>query len=126
VYGVDCDAEALAMAHENVVELELNDRVAFVHGVVANGFFSSVASFAMKPKPKHYHQDHRKTQRRPKGMQQPPSAATAAVTKTKDDDAELQRHRFPFRRKSLDTVVCNPPFGTKRAGIDMEFLNVAW
>lgn len=124
MYGLDCDAEALAMAHENVVELELNDRVAFVYGVVAGGSSSSVASFAMKPKPK---QSHRKTQRGPKDVQQRPSAATAAsaATKTKVDDAEL-RHRFPFRRKSVDTVVCNPPFGTKRAGIDIEFLNVAW
>lgn len=34
---------------------------------------------------------------------------------------------FPsyFKAKQFDTVIMNPPFGTKRKGIDMEFLQMA-
>jgi predicted RNA methylase len=126
VYGVDCDEQALAIARANVVELELDHCLALVHGVVGDG--STVpAVFARSSKLTTQHRNKRGS----KVIVVPPPPSHRAVTgigTTTADETSFgtPSHRFPFRRDSVDTVVCNPPFGTKRAGIDIEFLNLAW
>lgn len=103
VFGVDCDRSALEIAQENVNELELEDSVSLVHGMVGN----DRPAFVKKSK----------YNRKQRGSKQPSSS---------QDVTTVEPSLFPFRTNSVDTVVCNPPFGTKRAGIDIEFLHVAW
>jgi predicted RNA methylase len=129
VYGVDCDEQALAIARANVVELELDHCLALVHGVVGDRSTAVPAIFARSSKLTTHHRNKRGS----KGIvvTPPPPSSHRAVTGTSTTTADetnfgTPSHRFPFRRNSVDTVVCNPPFGTKRAGIDIEFLNLAW
>lgn len=106
VYGVDCDESALQIAKDNATEFELEDSISLVYGVVGSG--EPTPNFIKKSK-----------YSRKRGSNGPPPTQSVATTKS---DAPP----FPFRTNSVDTVVCNPPFGTKRAGIDIEFLHVAW
>lgn len=73
VVGVDIDEEAIAIATENVENMELSDRVEF---------------------------------------------CTLDVNRI--DHFVAHNRRFMF-----DTVIMNPPFGTKRKGVDISFLQAA-
>jgi predicted RNA methylase len=122
VYGVDCDEEALAIARDNMVDLELENTMAWLQGVV-EGEGPIPTTFRKTSKQQHK-QHSRKQQHHPPMGGSSPASKTAATAQREDED--VRPRLFPLRHHCVDTVVCNPPFGTKRAGIDMEFLKVAW
>jgi len=107
VIGVDCDRDAIAVARSNSEELELEDRVDFI---LAKVKISSQPS-REHPKPK----GGRGGRGRSRKIQAPKAALIL------DDDDGI-----PLRDNCVDTVVTNPPFGTKQnAGMDVRFLKTA-
>ena len=113
VLAVDCDAEALAIAKENVIDLELDDRVSFVVAKVAYSEQSrNTKTHQQKGGGRHKH-SFRGGRHSNDAPQQ--SGGTALILT--DDDG------IPLQDNCVDTVLMNPPFGTKHnAGIDVQFL----
>ena len=114
VMGVDCDGEALAVAAQNAAELELE-----------NTFLVQAAVPRTKQPAKQQHRGRNGSKQR-KGRV---SAKAHHISETKADPtaaAASNPQQFPLRRKCVDTVVTNPPFGTKHnAGMDVQFLRTA-
>jgi putative methylase len=116
VFAVDCDEDALAIAKENVIDLELDDSVSFLVAKVAyNGERQSPNTMTRREKGggriKHSSRGGRSTPRQSEG-----SASIILM----DDDG------IPLHDNCVDTVLTNPPFGTKHnAGMDVQFLRTA-
>jgi len=141
VLGVDCDSTALEQAQSNVQELELEDCISLIQASVGrrgrdNGCSSNrrnSSSTALERKTKggggrkgnrgrgggrgRQHQSGRSTQR---------PASTDAIQEDAADDDDDDDWIFPLLDNCVDTVVTNPPFGTKpdKAGMDMQFLKL--
>ena len=113
VLGVDCDAEALAVATQNVNDLELEDCISFILGKVAcNGLLASSVDSRSKGG---------KKSGRGRGRQRTAPRPAQSTTPTVTDDDGI-----PLQDKCVDTVLTNPPFGTKHnAGMDVQFLRTA-
>lgn len=123
VLGVDCDEEALAVAIQNVNDMELEDSVSFITGKVTykgSATNDSTSNRAKGSGGRH----HSKKQSRGRGGRQSNrnisrKAEGATLILTDKDGIALQDN-------SVDTVLTNPPFGTKHnAGIDVQFLRTA-
>lgn len=114
VFGVDCDADALALATQNVNDLELEDCISLILGkVVCNALPASSVDSRSKGGKKSGRGRGRHSQRSTPHRAQ----STTLIT---DDDG------IPLQDKCVDTVLTNPPFGTKHnAGMDMQFLRTA-
>lgn len=116
VFAVDCDEEALAMAKVNVIDLELDDIVSFLVAKVSySGVHQSRNTMTRREKVggriKHSSRGGRSTPRQSEG--------SASVILTDDDG-------IPLHDNCVDTVLTNPPFGTKHnAGMDVQFLRTA-
>jgi len=123
VLGVDCDSGALELAAENISDMEMDDRISLVQAKVELAGGRSKQS-----------QDHRNNNssrghvgrrrgRGTKGRERKTQPSPVASTSNKDD-TELAS--FPLSDNCVDTVITNPPFGTKpdKAGIDMQFLKL--
>jgi predicted RNA methylase len=118
VVGVDCDEAALQLAIENVDDMELDDKISFILVKVKTGKTPSSKS-----------NDKRGNSRggrggrqtgRGRGGPKPTAVAEPMELILSDDDG------VPLRSKCVDTVLCNPPFGTKNnAGMDVRFLRTA-
>lgn len=116
VLGVDCDASALTVAVNNTLELELEDQVDFVLGRVKDTGIKEETS--PRPATGHPRRSGRGRGRKP-DTRTPPPPAHAPMMLTDDDGLALQS-------KCVDTVLTNPPFGTKsNAGMDVRFLRTA-
>jgi predicted RNA methylase len=124
VFAIDCDAAALQRAIDNAREEELDDRIHFVQAKLR------YKGNATKQQRYDHHRGGRGGQkggRRKKGGRTTPSrhsvpvpVVEATADDTDDDDG------IPLRSECVDTVITNPPFGTKNnAGIDMQFLKTA-
>ncbi len=50
---------------------------------------------------------------------------TLEQTQEEDEKQAVPRLQLDRRRRLLDTVIMNPPFGTRKAGVDMTFVRVA-
>jgi len=119
VLGVDCDEEALAVATENVNELELEDSISFILGKVA---YKGAPSSSVNNRPKSGGRHGNKTGRgrgRHSSRSAPRQAEGASLILTDNDG-------IPLQDNCVDTVLTNPPFGTKHnAGMDVQFLRTA-
>lgn len=155
VLGVDCDADAVQVAATNAVESELYDRISFVVDKVNDGAISASQTAASASASKKKHQKDSRTspgfsrggrgggggrgrgrnqarsggRRQRHGDQQGYGAALAdfeALELADDCEAEDYVDGLALRSKCVDTVMTNPPFGTKNnAGIDVKFLKAA-
>ncbi len=111
VLALDCDPDALQLAKENFEDMELETAVEWIHAQVA-----SVTSSTTKVSNKS------NNKRRP-----PPKTNTiqASTLETRQLIAE-DEDGVPLRSNCVDTVLTNPPFGTKQnAGMDLRFLRTA-
>ena len=136
---VDCDEEAIQIAQENVEEMEFevagDDDVACVFEFI-------LAQVKHTPSPSLINsgggQQHRgrggrgrgKSSSKGRGRQQQQQqqhvsslaqdTKNSTISKTNEDDG------VPLKSNCVDTVLTNPPFGTKNnAGIDVSFLKIA-
>ena len=116
VIGVDLDGNAIRQAKENVREMELEHVVDFIQAELK--YIPSSTSSSDGPtkygKPKHRQKN---SQRRHLLSRENLGSAGMANGIEEFDDG------IPLRSKCVDTVLINPPFGTKHnAGIDVGFL----
>ena len=121
VLGVDCDDEALAVATQNVNDLELEDSVNFILGKVLSRWLSSGPSTSRQKNGGR--QQGKRTGRGRGGRHSNRGASPQTEGPTlilTDEDG------IPLQDDCVDTVLTNPPFGTKHnAGMDVQFLRTA-
>lgn len=135
VLGIDCDATALERAMANVRELEMENRISLIQAkvdVIARGSGSG------DPEEKSQRGGGRGGGRgrgrsgtkgdlgrgsKSQQHRRPP----ASLRSVEGVNAGTESCMFPLSDNCVDTVVTNPPFGTKpdKAGIDMQFLKLA-
>jgi len=141
VLAIDCDTKALERAVENVQEMELDcSNIMFVLGKVNTGVIDvnegnnnnlpdkpngsrSFHGRGGRGRGRGSHRGGRGTGERQQRAQQEnhPDNLISRLTFTADDADGL-----PFRSNCVDTVLSNPPFGTKNnAGMDIRFLKAA-
>jgi len=109
VIAVDCDSEALHIAQENAYSIDLDDSINFIQAEIKIG---------SKPNSKLPKKDAAKR----KGATRSQQSARC----TKEVLIEGLDDGIPMTDKCVDTVLTNPPFGTKQnAGIDAQFLRSA-
>lgn len=143
VLAIDCDAKALERAVENVQEMELGcSNIMFVLGKVNTGVIDvdegnnnnlpdepkgsrSFHGRGGRGRGRGNHRGGRGTGERQQRVKQEnvnhPDNLISRLTFTADDTDGL-----PFRSGCVDTVLTNPPFGTKNnAGMDIRFLKAA-
>jgi len=115
VWGIDCDEAALAVAAENMEDMELD--VEFVAARV-KGVEKTEPSKAKASRKGRYNKNQKGSSRQ--RHQNSHQAATRLPSDFNYDDG------IPLSEGCVDTVLTNPPFGTKNnAGMDMKFLHTA-
>ena len=136
VIAVDCDPDAIVTAQQNAASVELEDSIHFIQ-----------AQVKMKPLPpgmkssnnNSHHKGGRGGGRGKggrgrgrgrgggRGSSSSPADASATTISTKDRIIMDDMDGIPLRDGCVDTVLVNPPFGTKpnNAGIDVQFLRTA-
>ncbi|GKY99418.1 hypothetical protein MPSEU_000896500 [Mayamaea pseudoterrestris] len=130
VIAIDCDARALNIARENANILDLHgETIEFIMAKVKSTYTKEAVTSV-----KQGHQRHRgkgrQFGRNGKGRSQQQSTAptleslaTNPLPALNDSFTDDGVH---MRSKCVDTVICNPPFGTKNnAGMDVRFLQTA-
>lgn len=104
VIAVDCDRDALDTAKENAEQLEVEDRILFIQAQVATRPRATASASSAKKTPR-----GRKPQQQQKQADPLPPCTTG----------------FPLPENCVDTVLTNPPFGTKHnQGMDVQFLEL--
>jgi predicted RNA methylase len=128
IIAIDCDAEALDIARENAKILELEDeKIDFVLAKV-NPTNKTEATIGQSG-PRGRGKGLRNNNRRGGPTGKPHSLApkindSQSVSSPRDDPNAFDG--LNLRSKCVDTVICNPPFGTKNnAGMDVQFLRTA-
>jgi predicted RNA methylase len=126
VLGVDCDSTALALAASNVEEMEMKDRVSLIQAIIP----ASTREKTTNPKQRQQSRGGGRGTKtgRGRGRSQVLAAATMADNMVDDaGDNSDNISSFPLKPGCVDTVLTNPPFGTKpdKAGVDVQFLRVA-
>jgi predicted RNA methylase len=124
VLGVDCDEAALELAVENVNDMEMDDKISFILAKVKTGAAGKTPSFHANKRGNSRGGRGRGAQgggrQMGRGGSKPTVVAEPIELILSDDDG------IPLRSKCVDTVLCNPPFGTKNnAGMDVRFLRTA-
>lgn len=94
------DPDALAIARENIASQEMEDEITFLHRQIA----ASAETATSKEVP----------------LFSPDAPELKEEIEEEDEEGEKTT-----RRRKVDTVVMNPPFGSWNKGIDMVFLEVA-
>ena len=97
VTGVDIDSDALGICSENLSNQSIIDYDLILANLSPSPFYSSTGSSS-------------KRNRLNENLRQP---------------KENHLPNLPLKSKKYDTVVMNPPFGTKNNGIDVQFLEAA-
>lgn len=130
VLGVDCDAAAIQVAMVNAEQADVEERVDFLQARVrdlsaadatAAASASNVESVARRPKGGGGRGRGRGRGRSRGGRSTPRSSTNEARQLILSDDDGL-----PLLSNCVDTVLTNPPFGTKaNAGMDLRFLRTA-
>jgi rRNA N6-adenosine-methyltransferase METTL5 len=128
VIGVDCDAAALQVAAENANELfggnidngECHQHQHRLHWVQAK--VKHLPTKLPRDMPaRHNSRGGRNRRGRGGGSRKYTPEVRGELRLSDDDDDGL-----PFRSNCVDTVLTNPPFGTKQnAGMDLQFLRSA-
>jgi predicted RNA methylase len=120
VFAVDCDSDALEVAQQNAEEVELEDTIHFVKAKVKTGRMASPAVAKNKQQSRKGGGRHGQRRGGGGGRGSQPANQTKAMLILDDKDG------IPLRDRCVDTVLTNPPFGTKNnAGIDVQFLRTA-
>lgn len=119
VFGVDCDAAALERAQANIEELELDDTICLIQARVGRAINKKAKGDGRTRKGgggrggrgRQSARSHKST-----------SHVSSPAVETEDDGDWI----FPLVDDCVDTVLTNPPFGTKpdKAGIDVKFLKL--
>jgi predicted RNA methylase len=126
VIAVDCDDDALELARENAEQVELEDTIQFINARVE--MKSSGNHNGNHKKQKQAYQkggrggssSGRNNSKRGGGRGSASQQQTKALIIMDDKDG------IPLRSNCVDTVLTNPPFGTKNnQGIDVQFLRTA-
>ncbi|GAX17612.1 putative methylase [Fistulifera solaris] len=118
VLALDCDSDALQLAKENVEEMELETAVEWIHAQVASVISSSSPSSSTTTK--NSNKSNNKRRFPPKGNMIQASTLETRQLIAQDKDG------VPLHSRCVDTVLTNPPFGTKQnAGMDLRFLRTA-
>lgn len=130
VWGVDCDAAALAVAAANADMADVLESVDFVQARVKDLSSAKTTTAAGQRggggiKGGGGRRGGRGGRGRAWGPSRGAAASRASTTEARDlilaDDDGL-----PLSSNCVDTVLCNPPFGTKsNAGMDLRFLRTA-
>mmetsp|Transcript_2654 Transcript_2654/g.3549 ORF Transcript_2654/g.3549 Transcript_2654/m.3549 type:complete len:278 (-) Transcript_2654:458-1291(-) len=125
VWAIDCDESALMVARVNLQELELDEQVSFLLAQV-----KSVGKKKAKQPTNKNNKDNNK-----KGGKSQRGAVAAATNTTLRSSTQDVRNEIlndggldgiPLPENLVDTVLTNPPFGTKdNAGMDLRFLKTA-
>ena len=117
MFGVDCDAVALERAQANAKDLELDESIYFIQASVGN-----VVNTRPKDKTMKGGRLWKSSGRGGRGRSQKPISHNSMPVNVKEDESWV----FPLRGDCVDTVLTNPPFGTKpdKAGIDIQFLKL--
>ena len=111
VLALDCDPDALQLAKENYQDMELETAVDWIHAQVASVAASPNSSNSSNNK-------HRHRSAKTNTMQTSTLETRQLIT--------LDEDGIPLRSNCVDTVLTNPPFGTKQnAGMDLRFLRTA-
>jgi rRNA N6-adenosine-methyltransferase METTL5 len=133
VVGVDCDETALEQAIHNIRELEMEDRISLIQAKVhvprgetqqeTTTRGSGGSRSGGRGRSKGGRVRGRLQQQRPPPVARNVKADDAVVV----DDYSCCTMSFPLSDHCVDTVLTNPPFGTKpdKAGIDVQFLKLA-
>lgn len=120
VIAVDCDTDALAVASENAEEVELGDTIHFVQAQVLTKKAVQPKKGGHNPRKSGGGRHNSKRGGGGGGRGSQSSQETKAILIMDEKDG------IPFSNNCVDTVLTNPPFGTKRnAGIDVQFLRTA-
>ena len=125
VLAIDCDWDAIQVAQENASQVELDDTIQFLQAQVWTKESSSVGGGSKKKKnpPSRGGGAGRKGRGRGGrggGRGSQPSHQTKSILILDGKDG------IPLQDNCVDTVLTNPPFGTKHnAGIDVQFLLTA-
>ncbi|KAG7364451.1 methyltransferase [Nitzschia inconspicua] len=128
VLGVDCDDEAMVVAMENVLRVEQKESVDFLKARVrTRQIEDSSAGSSLKPSSSKHFKGKRggggrgRADRSTGGRGSQPAQLTKAILIHDSEDG------IPLKDNCVDTVLTNPPFGTKsdNAGIDLQFLRTA-
>ena len=131
VLAVDCDEEAMMVAKENVTTVDLEETVHFVQARV-----QTLASRAntSKAEGKSVYKGSNQNQNRSRGSGGRGRKGRGAGSNSQSQAASDTRailildgeDGIPMADNSVDTVLTNPPFGTKdNAGVDVQFLRTA-
>lgn len=119
VIAVDCDANALAVARENAKELldGEDDRVEFILAKVKPTNTCETTIYPMG-----YQRGKGKSKRGGPSVKLHGAGRQGTSPAVEPDPFD----GMSMRSNCVDTVVCNPPFGTKNnAGMDVRFLQTA-
>eukprot|EP00815_Leptocylindrus_aporus_P003366 CAMPEP_0116074052 /NCGR_PEP_ID=MMETSP0322-20121206/15690_1 /TAXON_ID=163516 /ORGANISM="Leptocylindrus danicus var. apora, Strain B651" /LENGTH=277 /DNA_ID=CAMNT_0003563607 /DNA_START=108 /DNA_END=938 /DNA_ORIENTATION=- len=123
ILSLDCCSNALEQAAENCKEIEVDNMVEFLKAKL---------SFRKKDDSKshcRYQRGNHKTKRGKNSFRHKPRLkALNNDEEAGDNDAVIEcvNDGIPLRDGCVDTVLTNPPFGTKQnAGIDLAFLKCA-
>jgi predicted RNA methylase len=120
VLAVDCDEAALQLAIENANDMEMDDKISFILAKVKTGVTGKMPlSLTKRGNPRGGRGGRGGGRQMGRGLK-PTAVAESIELILSDDDG------VPLRSKCVDTVLCNPPFGTKNnAGMDVRFLRTA-
>jgi predicted RNA methylase len=132
VVGVDCDDEALQVAQSNAELVDLEESIHWVQAQVWIGRnndrrSSSVSTKTTAPSGRGENYKKRGSTGGRGGGAHHNNHRHQAATATKSILIVDGRDGVPFPDNCVDTVLTNPPFGTKNdnAGIDIQFLRTA-
>jgi putative methylase len=116
IIGIDCDEDALAVARTNAQELETS-AIDFILAKISTEGFIVKRGQAVNSR---VQRGRGRSGRGGRGQPSAPSSRTVTVLDPGAPDG------LPLQNKCVDTVVTNPPFGTKHnAGMDVRFLKAA-
>jgi len=129
VWGVDCDEDALQIARDNVDLVDLDDCVKFLQAEVRmKGNRDESDNIGDGVDKKNQHHKIRQKQRGGRGCGRGRGRGRAfnAGSLTKSRLIYDREDGIPLPDNYVETVLTNPPFGTKtNAGIDVQFLRTA-
>lgn len=143
VLCVDCDSDALSIARDNIMDMELEATVDDDGSIDEEGcrFEFILSKVKHVPDIRSNQQSNRRDGKRRGGNKRNKAAGgrghrtignSHEVSEVNDQNHKMKMTRngddgIPLRSKCVDTVMTNPPFGTKpgNAGIDVTFLRTA-
>ncbi|KAL7569070.1 hypothetical protein ACA910_016913 [Epithemia clementina (nom. ined.)] len=130
VFALDCDESALHIARQNIEELEMLHQVSFllaqVKGVAGMQTLGDDKRRSKAAGGGGNHKGSRGSGNR-KGRGGRPTEARSSTQEVREQIlTDADQDGIPIRSGFVDTVLTNPPFGTKdNAGMDLRFLKTA-